>query len=92
MGLTTSILVALLCAHIQEAPPPSADHIRVIQEAQSTRTLSRNPRRSPSAPAPTYRAAQANTRRGERAELKRAIEQFVRKRSGQMVDVRKRHP
>jgi hypothetical protein len=90
VGLT-SIFIALLCAGIQDKPP-AADHIRVIQEAQQ-REHSRAIRAIPKPRRGLTTARPASTlSEEERAELRRAVERFVRKGIGEVVDLRKVQP
>jgi hypothetical protein len=87
----TSLFIALFCATAEEKLP-SADHVRVVQEAQQ-RERSRAIRAVPQLrrklpierPAPTLMDQ-------ERTELRHAVERFVRERPDDVVDLRKVQP
>jgi hypothetical protein len=83
--------IALFCAAVEEKLP-SADHVRVIKEAEqrersrAMRAVPQLRRRLPvERPAPTLSDQ-------ERTELRHAVERFVRERPGDIVDLWKVQP
>jgi hypothetical protein len=88
--LATAALITASC--LAENDPPSRDHIRILQEAH----IREHARAIRAIPRPRYKLPIARPAprlsEEERAELKAAIERFVRERAGVLVDIRKAQP